>query len=132
MGWNRRSLGATFCSWRYVQVLPLGDACVRPGSNVPNSNSLFFSNLRNGVGVSYLVFAKSLREHVPNVFVFMFMNMFGGSMFVLMYLYITGVHFTFDGDVHTGLWGFLNVGRVDRLPLELYMVCICNLMGTMG
>lgn len=81
--------------------------------------------------MGYLVFAKTLREHVPNVFVFMFMVMLGGSCCVLLYLWISGEVFTFDRDISTGLWGWMNL-RSDRLPLELWMVCICNLMGAMG
>jgi drug/metabolite transporter (DMT)-like permease len=38
---------------------------------------------------------------------------------------------SFSRQVSHGLWGFLN-WRWDRLPLELYMVLVCNLMGAMG
>ena len=72
-------------------------------------------------GVGYLVFAKSLREHVPSVFVFMFMIMLGGSFCVLAFLYAIGTTFTFDRDANTGLWGFMN-WQADRLPLEIWMV----------
>lgn len=83
-------------------------------------------------GVTYFVFAKSLREHIPNVFVFMFLNMIFGSMWVLLYLWISGQEFTANRDINIGLWGWMNIGRMDRLPLEIYMVIVCNLLGTMG
>ncbi|CAB9501447.1 EamA-like transporter family [Seminavis robusta] len=82
-------------------------------------------------GVAYLVFAKSLRQHVSSVFLFMFMIMFAGSFCVLAFLWLSGVYFTVDRDVHHGLWGFMN-WQYDRLPLEVWMVVVCNLMGAMG
>jgi drug/metabolite transporter (DMT)-like permease len=82
-------------------------------------------------GVGYLVFAKTLREHVPSVFAFMFMIMFGGSFCVLAFLYVMGKDFTFDRDIHHGLWGFMNL-QSDRLPLEIWMVLICNIGGALG
>lgn len=86
-------------------------------STLPHSNLM--ANDQQGVG--YLVFAKTLREHVPNVFVFMFMIMFAGSMAVLLYLWVSGEYFTFNRDINVGLWGWMNL-QSDRLPLEIWMV----------
>ena len=82
-------------------------------------------------GVGYLIFAKSVRGHFHSVYEFMFLNMVGASTFTLIYMLLSGQEVTFDMDIHTGVLGFLNP-RYDRLPLELFMVVVCNMTGTLG
>jgi drug/metabolite transporter (DMT)-like permease/ElaB/YqjD/DUF883 family membrane-anchored ribosome-binding protein len=82
-------------------------------------------------GVGYLVFAKSTRAHMT-LFVFMFLTMFVGCLMILFFqIFVMGESVTFGMERETGIWSFLNLQR-DRLPLELTMVVVCNLLGTMG
>ena len=82
-------------------------------------------------GVGYLVFAKSTRTHMT-LFVFMFLTMFTGCLMILFFqIFIMGEDVTFGMERKTGIWSFLNHQK-DRLPLELTMVVVCNLFGTMG
>ena len=82
-------------------------------------------------GVGYLVLAKSVRGRFQNVYVFMFLNMMCAATCCLIYLLISGQDVTFDLNLHTGVLGFLNP-RFDRLPLELFMVVVCNMTGSLG
>jgi drug/metabolite transporter (DMT)-like permease len=83
-------------------------------------------------GVFYLVFAKTVRPHV-SLFLFMFLIMFLGSTMILIFMFTlsTSIHITFDRNLVTGIWGWMNP-QSDRLPLELTMVVMCNLFGAMG
>jgi len=81
-------------------------------------------------GVGYLVFAKSVRPQFPDVFTFMFAIMFCASIVTALYMILSGQDVSFSREIHNGLWGFLNV-RLDRLPLELVMVFVCNMTGSM-
>jgi drug/metabolite transporter (DMT)-like permease len=82
-------------------------------------------------GVGYLVFAKSTRAHMT-LFIFMFLTMFVGCLMILCFqIFVMGEHVTFGMERETGVWSFLNLQQ-DRLPLELTMVVVCNLLGTMG
>lgn len=82
-------------------------------------------------GVGYLVLAKSVRGRFHSVYVFMFLNMMGAAVCCLVYMLITGQDVTFDINIRTGVLGFLN-SRPDRLPLELFMVVVCNMTGSLG
>lgn len=82
-------------------------------------------------GVFYLIFGKSLRAVIEDVYVFMFLNMALGSMLTLLYMLITGEDVSFSRNINTGIWGWMNT-RADRLPLEIAMVVVCNLMGSLG
>lgn len=82
-------------------------------------------------GVMYLVLASSIRARFPSVHVFVFMNMVTASMITLTYIVLLGQEIELSRDIHIGLWGFLNT-RYDRLPLEMFMVVVCNLTGSMG
>ena len=63
----------------------------------------------------------------------MFLTMSIGCLMVLFFqVFILQEVVTFDRDVTHGILGFLVWERSDRLPLELTMVVICNLLGTMG
>lgn len=83
-------------------------------------------------GVGYLTFAKSVR-HTMSVNLFMFLIMFSGSFLVLAYMLITtsSGELTFDMNAYTGMFGWMNP-RVDRLAIELWIVIVCNMAGTMG
>ncbi len=81
-------------------------------------------------GVGYLTFAKAIR-HTMSVTLFMFMVMFTGSFLVLIYMLVSNVGVSFSADANHGLFGWTN-WRPDRLLIELWIVIVCNLTGTMG
>jgi drug/metabolite transporter (DMT)-like permease len=82
-------------------------------------------------GVGYLVFAKSSRSHM-SMYLFMFLTMaLGAGISWIFQIFVLGETSTFDMDYHHGLWGFLLPVK-GRLPLELVIVVVCNLCGTMG
>jgi drug/metabolite transporter (DMT)-like permease len=83
-------------------------------------------------GVGYVMMAKTCRTHM-SLYMFMFLTMSIGCLMVLFFqVFILQEIVTFDRDVTHGILGFLVWERSDRLPLELTMVVICNLLGTMG
>lgn len=81
-------------------------------------------------GVGYLTFAKAIRQTM-SVTLFMFMVMFTGSFLVLFYMLIANVGVSFSADPDHGLFGWTS-WRPDRLLIELWIVIVCNLTGTMG
>mmetsp|Transcript_25397 Transcript_25397/g.55803 ORF Transcript_25397/g.55803 Transcript_25397/m.55803 type:complete len:491 (+) Transcript_25397:149-1621(+) len=83
-------------------------------------------------GVGYVTFAKTSRAHLP-LYLFTFLTMsVGASMVLVVQATLLGERVTWDCDVVHGIGGFLVWNRFDRLPLELMMVVVCNLAGTMG
>jgi len=83
-------------------------------------------------GVGYVTFAKTSRAHMP-LYIFMFLTMTMGCAMVLTFqVVVLQETVTWDCDITHGIGGFLVWQRFDRLPLELMMVVICNLAGTMG
>lgn len=83
-------------------------------------------------GVGYVMMAKTCRTHM-SLYMFMFLTMSIGCLMVLFFqVFILQEVVTFNRDVTHGILGFLVWERSDRLPLELTMVVICNLLGTMG
>lgn len=44
---------------------------------------------------------------------------------------LSGEKVSFNRDIGHGMYGFLNL-QYDRLPLELFMVVICNMTGSLG
>ena len=78
----------------------------------------------------YLVIAKNLRTKI-DLFVFMFFLFLFGSVYLLIYMWVMGEHFTFNLHPVYGIFGWMNPVP-DRLPLELYMAFVCNLIGTTG
>lgn len=82
-------------------------------------------------GTVYLVLASTVRARFPSVYVFVFMNMVISSFITLSFIVLTGEDISFSRDIHIGMLGFLHT-RYDRLPLEMVMVVICNLTGSMG
>ena len=81
-------------------------------------------------GLGYIMLGKSLRNHVE-VYVFMTINMLVGSTLILLFMTATGQTWTFDRHIDHGVFGWMN-WSVDRIVVELCVVFICNLMGTMG
>ena len=81
-------------------------------------------------GVGYLTFAKSARSTM-SVTIFTFLMMLGGSLLVLFFMMLVGEKFTWSRDMYTGLFGWMNL-RADRLGLEIWIVLVCNVVGTMG
>jgi drug/metabolite transporter (DMT)-like permease len=83
-------------------------------------------------GVGYLIFAKTARQHM-SLYVFMFLTMFVGCGMILVFqTLVLGERVTLDCDPNHGIGGFLVANQPDRLPLEVAMVIVCNLFGTMG
>lgn len=78
----------------------------------------------------YLTVAKSLRPRV-DLMVFMLFIFTYASMTVLVYMMWSGQSFEISTDPNIGLFGWLRL-QPDRLPLELWMAIICNLLGTTG
>jgi len=109
-------------------------------SNDSSASHMEGSNLLLGVtlgiisafgGVGYLIFAKSSRSAMSTT-LFMFLTMFlGGIIAWIFQIFILQEPTSFDMDYHHGLWAFLLPQR-GRLPLELAVVIVCNLCGTMG
>lgn len=82
-------------------------------------------------GVCYLVFAKAVRHNVP-LYLFMFLVMAVGSSLTLLFQYVVlHEHLELSRDELIGIWGWMNWAP-DRLPLELTMVLICNMLGALG
>lgn len=82
-------------------------------------------------GVGYLVFAKTSRSHMP-MYLFMVLTMaLGAGLAWIVQRTILGEATTFDMDYHHGFWGFL-LPQKGRLGLELVIVVVCNVCGTMG
>ena len=81
-------------------------------------------------GVGYLTFAKAVRPTTSAV-AFMFLVMSVGSCLVLLYLTLLREPYTFNMQPYHGLFGWMAL-RSDRLLLELWIIVVCNLVGTMG
>eukprot|EP00536_Pseudo-nitzschia_multiseries_P003414 jgi/Psemu1/301950/fgenesh1_kg.52_\ len=83
-------------------------------------------------GVGYVTCAKTSRAHLP-LFLFTFLTMAAGTVMVVVFqVAVLRERLTWDCDASYGFWGFLVWNRFDRLRLEVVMVLICNLLGTMG
>jgi len=78
----------------------------------------------------YLTVAKKLRPKV-DLFLFMFLLFSLASLFLLVYMKVSGEAFEFSFHPEIGTFGWMNP-VFDRLPLELYMAIICNGVGTTG
>jgi drug/metabolite transporter (DMT)-like permease len=81
-------------------------------------------------GLGYIMLGKSLRSHVE-VYVFMTLNMILGNQMILLFMWLTGQEFSFDRHIDHGVFGWANWDP-NRLPIELAVVFLCNIMGTMG
>lgn len=87
--------------------------------------------LASGVmGVGYLTFAKVIRPHMK-VTLFMFLVMIFGSLLILSFMLVGGLHITFSRDPYHGVFGWLT--DVDHhVYVLLYIALVCNVCGTMG
>lgn len=118
-------VGAILCS---------RDSAGRDASaTIDGSNTLlgdFLAILSAITGVFYIVFAKTVRPFM-DLSVFMYFVMILGACETLAFLMLQGVKFTFNRDETHGVFGWMN-HEFDRLPLEIIIVLICNVVGTMG
>ena len=78
----------------------------------------------------YFITAKEFRASM-DLFVFMFLIMMFGCFFLFFYMILTGEVLTYDMHPDHGIFGWLNLSA-DRLPLEVYIALVCNLIGTVG
>lgn len=78
----------------------------------------------------YLTLAKKLRYKM-DLFVFMFLLFTLASVFMLCFMIVTGEEVQLSTDPNVGIIGWMNIVP-DRLPLELYMAIVCNIVGTTG
>ena len=81
-------------------------------------------------GVVYLTLAKKLRKKL-DLYVFMALLLAVSASCLFIYTVLAVPTVTFDLHPYTGLFGWLNLSST-RLPLELYIVFICNSLGQMG
>ena len=81
-------------------------------------------------GVGYLTFTKSARS-TTSVTMFPFLMMFDVSFLILFYIILVGEQFTWSMNPTHGLFGWMELSA-DRLGVELWIVLVCNLVGTMG
>lgn len=81
-------------------------------------------------GVGYLTFAKSAQSTI-SVTLLTFLMMFGGSFLVLFFMILLGEEISWSRHPYHGLFGWINM-RPDRLGVEIWVVLVCNLVGTMG
>ena len=81
-------------------------------------------------GCGYLLLAKKLRCKL-DLFVFMVCLVMSGSFFVLILMRTTGVHFTLSRHRSHGLFGWTSFEH-DRLPIQLYISLVCDLIGLTG
>ncbi|KAG7347462.1 EamA-like transporter family protein [Nitzschia inconspicua] len=128
--------GAAICAQDAARTVAAGGAGV---STTVSSNSInpHLGMLGNIIALSasfgtaaYLLIAKKLRPKM-DLFVFMFIIMSCGSILLLLFIIASGEEMTFDRNPVHGIFGWMNL-QADRLPLELFLVIICNCLGTTG
>lgn len=83
------------------------------------------------LGVGYLTFAKAVRP-ATSVISFMFIMMSTGSLLILCFMLLTNEHITLSIHPYHGLFGWMDITRSDRFLVELWIVLVCSLIGTMG
>ena len=120
-------LGGTICTLDQSPSIN-GDGIVRDHPKALLGDSL--AVMASAAVAIYLILAKKLRPHV-DLFVFTFMLMFTSSIFVLLYMILTKEPMSFSNHMDYGLWGWTN-WKWNRLPLELYLAIVCNIIGTTG
>jgi drug/metabolite transporter (DMT)-like permease len=117
-------LGAVLCSKDSQDVVPtsFGDTTILGDC---------IAMLAAFGGVGYLVFAKPLRSEI-DLFVFMTANMLVGTLMIILFMVVVlKEEISLDMDPAIGLFGWLQP-QLDRLPVEIIIVVICNLFGTLG
>lgn len=78
----------------------------------------------------YLSLAKDLRPHM-DLFLFMTCVMTMASFYLLLFMFLRGEEMSLSNHHEHGLWGWTNLSR-DRLPIEIHLAVVCNLIGTTG
>jgi drug/metabolite transporter (DMT)-like permease len=78
----------------------------------------------------YLSIAKDLRSKC-NLFVFTFALFVCCQFFILSFMMVRGEPVEFSTHKNYGVLGWVN-SDMNRLPVELYMVLVCSLMGTIA
>mmetsp|Transcript_18404 Transcript_18404/g.18635 ORF Transcript_18404/g.18635 Transcript_18404/m.18635 type:complete len:431 (-) Transcript_18404:167-1459(-) len=78
----------------------------------------------------YLAVARDLRAKC-DLYVYMWTIFLGASCFVLLYMLVTNEPVEFSRHPDHGMFGWMNPTH-DRLPLELFMAVVINLIGTIG
>ena len=116
--------GAVLCSRDSEEVAPTSI-----GDRTLFGDLLAFVSALGGVG--YLVLAQPLRSEM-NLFVFMAANMLVGTLLIVLFMtLVLGEEVSMGMDSRIGIFGWLEP-QIDRLPLELVIVLVCNLLGTLG
>jgi drug/metabolite transporter (DMT)-like permease len=123
-------LGGTICALDQSKANGLGSELVPVAYHSKMITGDFLAVLASAALAGYLVIAKMLRAEV-DLFVFMFLIMLMASFFVLAYMIASGEQIMFSNHTVYGLWGWTNLA-LDRLPLELYLAVVCNVLGTTG
>jgi len=83
-------------------------------------------------GVAYLITAQASRKKF-SLLMFMFLIMLIANMIIiLVQIFVLKEPLTWDLDENNGIFGFLNVTRFDRLPLEFINCVICSIVGACG
>ena len=116
--------GAIFCSRDSAETI---DSTETGGLTIVGD---LYALLSAVSGVLYLITAKTVRPTM-NLYLFMFVIMFLGTLCSIGYTCFDGSVITFDNDIDHGIFGWMN-WNVDRLPVELIMVLACNILGAMG
>lgn len=123
-------LGGTFCALDQSNESGMGSEPVLLTYHPNKFTGDLLAVLASAALAGYLVTAKMLRAEV-DLFVFMFFVMLMSSLFLLAYMMLSGESILFSNHSVYGLWGWTNP-TFDRLPLELYLAVVCNLLGTIG
>ena len=93
-------------------VLCVTDASSQSGEETSGSNLGYVGDFLALLGAfccaTYLMFGKMVRLHLM-AFVFTFLNMFGASIMVLLFLLMRGEKISFSQHYNHGLFGWMNV-----------------------
>jgi drug/metabolite transporter (DMT)-like permease len=127
--------GAAICAQDAARAMaPGGDSGISTVSATVNPHLGMWGNIiafsASFGTAAYLLIAKKLRPKM-DLFVFMFVIMACGSMFLLLFMIASGETLTYDMHPVHGLFGWMNL-QADRLPLEMFLAIVCNCLGTTG
>ena len=124
--------GAAICAQDAARTMAAGGEGGVASTSSDNQNLAMWGNfiaLSASFGTAaYLLIAKKLRPKM-DLFVFMFSIMACGSIFLLIFMLISGEEISFGMHPSHGLFGWMSPAA-DRLPLEMYMAIVCNVIGT--
>ncbi|KAL3942081.1 MAG: hypothetical protein SGBAC_003677 [Bacillariaceae sp.] len=101
-----------------------------------NPSAIFYGDVMSCgsaiFGVGYLLLSKEARTEI-SLFPFMFVLMLSAAIVSNITAYSLGKPLqVLSMDEYWGTFGFLHWDRIDRLPLEIITVIVCNIFGTMG